>query len=141
MWNDRKNKLTVPLSKESNVGTFHLAPGYSRYEAFCCTLTAEDKEWENNAILSMNTSLTTKEINSPNKGLWNSTEKNLDSKDSNLMTLMEWDLDKEKVKEYNEVYSDNPIKWNNKSKETDDTPNQLLKYIKGLDIYHLPNFK
>ena len=127
MWNDRKNKLTVPLSKESNVGTFHLAPGYSRYEAFCCTLTAEDKEWENNAILSMNTSLTTKEINIPNKGLWNSTEKNLDFKDSNLITLMEWDLDEEKVKEYNEVYSDNPIKWNNKSKETNDTPNQLLK--------------
>ena len=75
----------------------------------------------------MNTSLTTKEINSPNKGLWNSTENNLDPKDSNLITLMEWDLDEEKVEEYNEVYSDNPIKWNNKSKETNNTPNQLLK--------------
>ena len=127
MWNGRKNKLTVPLSKESNVGTFHLAPGYSKYDAFCCTLTAEDKEWENNAILSMNTPLTTEEMSSPNKGLWKTPENNIDPKDSDHMTLTEWDLDEEKVKEYNEVYPDGPIKWENKSKETNDIPNQLLK--------------
>ena len=71
----------------------------------------------------MNTPLMTEQISSPNKGLWNTAEKNMDPKDSNLMTLMEWDLDEEKVKEYNEIYSDDPIKWNNKSKENNDIPN------------------
>jgi len=33
MWKD-KYQLTVPLDK-SNVGTFTLAPGYSRFQAFC----------------------------------------------------------------------------------------------------------
>ena len=35
IWNERKSKLTIPLSKESNVATFQLAPGYENYYAFC----------------------------------------------------------------------------------------------------------
>ena len=35
MWNDRKNRLTVPLSPKNNVATFHLAPGFNNYYAFC----------------------------------------------------------------------------------------------------------
>ena len=35
MWNDRSSQLRVPLSKDSNVATFHLATGYTRYDDFC----------------------------------------------------------------------------------------------------------
>ena len=35
IWNDQNAKLTIPLSKESNVPTFHMAPGYNNYFAFC----------------------------------------------------------------------------------------------------------
>ena len=34
-WNDRKSHLTVPLSPASNVATFYLATGYTRYDDFC----------------------------------------------------------------------------------------------------------
>ena len=34
-WNQRKHRLTVPLSEHNNCATFHLAPGYSKYVAFC----------------------------------------------------------------------------------------------------------
>ena len=34
-WNQRQSQLTVPLSHESNVATFFLAPGFSRYYSFC----------------------------------------------------------------------------------------------------------
>ena len=33
-WNQRKNKLTIPLDS-SNVATFQLAPGYAKFNAFC----------------------------------------------------------------------------------------------------------
>ena len=51
MWNDRKNKLTVPLTKESNVGTFHLAPGYAKYDEFCCMLAEGEDNLEMNPII------------------------------------------------------------------------------------------
>ena len=35
LWNDRQSKLTVPLSTGSNVATFYLANGYTRYDEFC----------------------------------------------------------------------------------------------------------
>ena len=44
MSNERKNKPTVPLSKESNVGTFHLAPGYNKYDGFRCTMAMEQDD-------------------------------------------------------------------------------------------------
>ena len=36
MWNNRQSKLTIPLGRDNNVATFHLACGYSRYDKFCC---------------------------------------------------------------------------------------------------------
>jgi hypothetical protein len=33
-WNQRKNKLSVPLGA-SNCATFKLAPGHAKFEAFC----------------------------------------------------------------------------------------------------------
>ena len=40
----RKHKLVVPLSPEDNVATFHLALGYSKFEAFCTEVGPEDGE-------------------------------------------------------------------------------------------------
>ena len=34
-WNGKKDKLTIPLSKQNNVATFHLAPGFNNYDLFC----------------------------------------------------------------------------------------------------------
>ena len=33
--NDYKSKLTIHLSKKNNIATFHLAPGFDNYFAFC----------------------------------------------------------------------------------------------------------
>ena len=43
-WNKKKNKLTVPLSKESNVGSFHLAPGFNKFMAFCSKADMDNDE-------------------------------------------------------------------------------------------------
>jgi hypothetical protein len=37
IWNDRKNKLSIPLGKTDNVATFTRAPGYRKFAAFCAT--------------------------------------------------------------------------------------------------------
>jgi hypothetical protein len=34
-WNQRKHKLTIPLSRTSNVATYNLAPGYTKFMSFC----------------------------------------------------------------------------------------------------------
>ena len=36
--------MWVPLSKSTNVSTFHLAPGYTKYHAFCAEADLDDKE-------------------------------------------------------------------------------------------------
>ena len=42
MWNDQKSHLTVPLTTDSNVATFHLATGYVRYDDFCIQAQLDD---------------------------------------------------------------------------------------------------
>jgi hypothetical protein len=39
----KKFALTVPLDSESNVASFNLAPGYSRFQAFCAEAGTEDQ--------------------------------------------------------------------------------------------------
>ena len=34
-WNEKRNKLTIPLSPGTNVATFSLAHGYTKYKSFC----------------------------------------------------------------------------------------------------------
>ena len=34
-WNDKEDRLTVPISSENNVATFRTAPGYSKFKLFC----------------------------------------------------------------------------------------------------------
>ena len=43
-WAQRNYKLTVPLGKKDNVATFHLAPGISRFNAFCAEIGNEDAD-------------------------------------------------------------------------------------------------
>ena len=35
LWNNRKSKLTIPLSKDSNVANLYMTPGHNNYVAFC----------------------------------------------------------------------------------------------------------
>lgn len=41
-WDQRKHKLTVPIDQAINVGTFHLAPGYSTFKAFSAEAGLDD---------------------------------------------------------------------------------------------------
>ena len=66
MWNNRKSKLTVPLSRDSNVATFHLAPGYNSYTEFCMNAELSN---DNEIIISDERPLTPKEVDSPT-GVW-----------------------------------------------------------------------
>jgi len=43
-WAQRQYKLTVNIGKMDNVATFHLAPGISRYEAFCAEIDDNDED-------------------------------------------------------------------------------------------------
>ena len=36
-WNKRHDQLTIPLGRSNNVATFHMAPGFEKYKAFCAT--------------------------------------------------------------------------------------------------------
>ena len=40
-WNQRKNRLTIPLGKKDNVATFRLAPGFNKFTAFCAECGAD----------------------------------------------------------------------------------------------------
>ena len=66
-WNQKSNRLTVPLSPMDNVATFHMAPGFSRYTTYCqqATTSAQpsaildresihslDLHWKRNAPIS-----------------------------------------------------------------------------------------
>ena len=40
-WNNGENQLTVPISKRSNVATFHMSPGYNKFSLFCKSTNIE----------------------------------------------------------------------------------------------------
>ena len=41
-WNNKKNKLTVPMCRRTNVATLQSAPGYEKYKLFCQQAEADD---------------------------------------------------------------------------------------------------
>ena len=45
-WNKRKNRLTIPLTKSTNVATFSQSPGYNQYGLYCqeAKITGWDEE-------------------------------------------------------------------------------------------------
>ena len=49
-WEDRKRNIWVPLSKSTNVSTFHLAPGYTKYHAFCAEADLNNEDDYNNPM-------------------------------------------------------------------------------------------
>ena len=92
MWDDRSLKLTVPLSKTSNVSTFHLATGYNRYDNFC--IQAQLDEHEDAVIPSDDVPMRKKVLAKPEHGIW--------SKDLHVKFLQGpyTDDEEEKVKNY-----------------------------------------
>jgi hypothetical protein len=47
-WGQRKHRLAIPLTKTTNVASFYLAPGYSKFQAFCAEAKlAKHDECEN----------------------------------------------------------------------------------------------
>ena len=68
MWNDRCSRLTVPLSKGSNVATFHLATGYTRYDEFCMEANIDHKD--ENIIPSMEAPMSKETLAKPEPGVW-----------------------------------------------------------------------
>jgi hypothetical protein len=50
-WNQRKHKLTIPLGKQDNVATFHLAPGYQKFSAFCAEAELNLDEEQHSPII------------------------------------------------------------------------------------------
>ena len=125
MWNGRKNKLTVPLLKESNVGTFHLAPGYDKYEEFRCMMATGHDE---GPIISMEAPMSREKMEEKNPGIWIPKNEQDNSFEDKEPIQMDWDLNEDHIKEYNEINPANKIKWNTSSKDNDtDTSSGLLK--------------
>lgn len=65
MWNDRKSKLTVPLSSDSNIATFYLAHGYSKFGEFCMSAEVLDGD----PIVGTEKPMDKEEL-ATNKGVW-----------------------------------------------------------------------
>ena len=59
--------MTVPLSRENNVGTFHLAPGFTKYDEFRCMMVTKE---DDNTIISMDTPINKNNMTAPNPGIW-----------------------------------------------------------------------
>ena len=107
IWNNRQNRLTVPLSKESNVGTFYLAPGYTKYDKFRCMMTTEG---EGHPIISMEAPMTTSKLNTHMKGLWKGkreVNQNFTNKDQKVETDL--DLNEKNMRINNNKNSDRKI--------------------------------
>ncbi|GFH52929.1 hypothetical protein CTEN210_09405 [Chaetoceros tenuissimus] len=51
VWNNQASKLTVPLSKESNVATLRLSPGYEKFHAFCAECESNSNKEDYNPLL------------------------------------------------------------------------------------------
>ncbi len=65
-WNQRKYRLTVPLTKESNVGTFQSVPGYKKYSTYCQEAEISPDVEDINPIINQEIEIsTTSEIQVP----------------------------------------------------------------------------
>ena len=50
-WNSWKDQLSVPIAKNNNVATFHLAPGFQKFDQFCTECKIDyDEEQVNPAV-------------------------------------------------------------------------------------------
>ena len=126
MWNDRKNKLTVPLSKESNVGTFYLAPGYTKYNEFCCMM-AQDED-DSSPIINMETPIQDNSLKNPTADLWPPQQGDTGSLEGENPIEVDWDLNETNVNHYNMMNQENKINMVKGIPSADDNiASQLLK--------------
>jgi len=51
-WNQRQNKLTVPISKRDNVATFQLASRYTKFHIFCTKCKINTNQEDENPIIA-----------------------------------------------------------------------------------------
>ena len=50
-WNKRQDQLMIPLGRLNNVATFHMAPGFEKYKAFCAMADIDPMaDWEDPLI-------------------------------------------------------------------------------------------
>ena len=128
MWNDCKNKLTMPLTKESNVCTFNLAPGYSKYDGFCCMMAEDEQDLKKKPII--NTESMSNNNNNPSftdDEKWSGRmEKQSPLQGSNSIK-MDWDLNDKNIEKINELYPDDDVHLSNTSSDQGSTPSQFLK--------------
>ena len=68
MWNDQCSRLMVPLSKGSNVATFHLAIGYTRYDEFCMEAKVDHRNED--VIPNMEAPMSKEALAKPEPGVW-----------------------------------------------------------------------
>ena len=126
IWNEHKNKLVVPLSPENNVATFNLAPGYKRYNKFCCQVIANDPEWDSSPLISMEAPIRKERLKIPTKNLWtqNNNSKMFDSEEKEVEPVeVSWDYNHEKNNEFEIGTKDNT----NSKGDENNISMQLLK--------------
>ena len=66
-WNQRQNKLTVPISKKDNVATFQLASGYTEFHTFCAECEIDTDQEDENPIIASPTFISDDEGSSNNQ--------------------------------------------------------------------------
>ena len=127
MWNDCKNNLTAPLTKESNVGTFHLAPGYSKYNEFCCMLAEDEQDREADPIISTEPASNDNDIPVIKDEKWNKNMERQSSLQGDNSIEMNWELNDKNVEEFNNLYPENKIQLPNIQSDQGNILSQLLK--------------
>lgn len=56
-WDRNKYQLDIPMDQGSNVATFHLAPGFGRYDLFCQECSIRDDQFQEESITAMPTGM------------------------------------------------------------------------------------
>ena len=56
-WNQKRHTLEVPLSKDTNVATFMLALGFSKYTAYCHQTVFDPNKEDSSPDITMKTSI------------------------------------------------------------------------------------
>ena len=111
-WNDKKNKLTVPLSNDSNVATFYLASGYGKYNDFCCSVITKKQESDSNMIC-LETSIIANPVTLRSHDKWSSEDTNnklFGSKnDLYKNQRTEWDFKRKDIDDFNSTHPEEEV--------------------------------
>ena len=61
-WNQRQNKLTVPINQKDNVATFKLASGYTEFHTFCAECEVDMDREHNDPLIADPTLISNNEV-------------------------------------------------------------------------------